>query len=48
MHSLFRALDGRELDLSALGLDEGAAFLNVNTPEDLVRAESLMDRRGPA
>ena len=48
MHSLFRALDGQELDLTALGLDEGAAFLNVNTPEDLVRAESLMDRRGPS
>ncbi len=48
MHSLFLALDGRELDLTALGLDAGAAFLNVNTPEDLVRAESLMDRRGPA
>ena len=38
MHSLFRALDGRELSLASLGLDRDETFLNVNTPEDLVRA----------
>ncbi len=43
LHSLFRALDGRELDLASLGLETGASFLNVNTPEDLVRAELHQD-----
>ncbi len=38
LHSLFRALEGRELDLASLGLETDATFLNVNTPEDLVRA----------
>ena len=38
MHSLFHALDGRELSLASLGLDTDETFLNVNTPEDLVRA----------
>ena len=38
MHSLFRALEGRELDLASLGLLNDETFLNVNTPEDLVKA----------
>ncbi len=38
LHSLFRALEGRELDLASLGLRTGATFLNVNTPEDLASA----------
>ena len=43
LHALFRALHGRELDLTSLGLDLATSFLNVNTPEDLERAESEMD-----
>ena len=43
MHSLFRALDGRELSLTSLGLDRDETFLNVNTPEDLVRAHLHQD-----
>jgi len=40
LHSLFRALNGRALDLASLGLETDASFLNVNTPEELLRARS--------
>ncbi len=43
LHSLFRALEGRELDLASLGVQTGATFLNVNTPEDLVKAHLHQD-----
>ena len=40
LHSLFRALNGRALDLASLGLETDASFLNVNTLEELLRARS--------
>ena len=43
LHALFRELHGRELDMASLGLETGASFLNVNTPEDLVRARLHQD-----
>ena len=43
LHSLFRALAGRELDLASLGVEPGVTLLNVNTPEDLARARLYQD-----
>jgi molybdopterin-guanine dinucleotide biosynthesis protein A len=43
LHSLFRALNGCAVDLSSLGLETDASFLNVNTPEELLRARSYQE-----
>ena len=43
LHALFRALNGRALDLASLGLETDASFLNVNTPDELRRARSYRE-----
>ncbi len=43
LHALFRALNGCALDLSSLGLETDASFLNVNTPEELLRARGYQE-----
>ena len=44
LHALFRVLNGRALDLASLGLETEESFLNVNTPEELLRARSYQER----
>lgn len=46
LHSLFRAVEGHTIPSWRLGTP-GASFLNVNTPEDRVRAETAMARMLP-
>ena len=43
LHALFRALNGRALDLASLGLETDASFLNVNTPDGLRRARAYRE-----
>lgn len=43
LHALFRAVGGHVLPAGAVGAP-GAAFLNVNTPDDRLRAEAALAR----
>jgi molybdopterin-guanine dinucleotide biosynthesis protein A len=45
LHALFRDLGGVALGSADLGATAGEAFLNVNTPADLVRAEAALQAR---
>jgi len=45
LHALFRDVGGVALGLPDLGGTAGEAFLNVNTPADLARAEAALDAR---
>ncbi len=42
LHALFRAVGGRGVDPSALGIEPGRHLMNVNVPGDLHRAEHLL------